>query len=145
RFPPYRQHTVALHKNQKLSLRYFGPFPIIKRIGDVAYKLRLPASTKIHPVFHVSQLKLCHGHHTLPYVPLPFTDTKQTPMFQPTTILDNCVILKGQYQVPQLLIIWEGLDKTHATWEDKEAFTTTYPTFNLEGRVVLNRGRKCNE
>lgn len=61
-------------------------------------------------------------------------------MFQPTTILDNRVILRGQQQVPQLLISWEGLEKTHATWEDKEAFTRTYPTFNLEDKVVLNVG-----
>lgn len=48
---PYRQHSVVLRKNKKLSLRYFGPFEIIEKIGEVAFKLLLPDSTKIHPVY----------------------------------------------------------------------------------------------
>jgi len=33
---PYREHYVLLRKNQKFKLRYFGPFPIIEKIGEVA-------------------------------------------------------------------------------------------------------------
>jgi len=36
---PYRQHSLQLIQNQKLSMRYFGPFPILTCIGPVAYKL----------------------------------------------------------------------------------------------------------
>jgi hypothetical protein len=42
----------------KLSPRYIGPFPILEKCGNVAYKLELPPSlVGVHDIFHVSQLK----------------------------------------------------------------------------------------
>lgn len=54
---PHRQHTVACRINPKLSTCYFGPSKILSRVGEVAYKLKLPESARVHPVFHLSQLK----------------------------------------------------------------------------------------
>jgi hypothetical protein len=52
--------TKRFHVKGKSSPRYVGPYPIVKRIGKVAYKLELPPElTGVHPVFHVSQLRKC--------------------------------------------------------------------------------------
>jgi hypothetical protein len=49
-----------LHVKGKLSPRYVCPYPIVKRIGKVTYKLELPPElTGVHPVFHVPQLQKC--------------------------------------------------------------------------------------
>jgi hypothetical protein len=42
----------------KLSPHFIGPFQILQRVGEVAYKLDLPEQLlDVHDVFHISQLK----------------------------------------------------------------------------------------
>ena len=41
----------------KLSLRYIGPFEVLKCVGEVSYELDLPPGLSgVHLVFHVSML-----------------------------------------------------------------------------------------
>lgn len=57
----YHQHSVTNRWSANLSLRYYGPFKVSARVGQVAYKLKLPPRTVIHPMFHVSQLRKVIG------------------------------------------------------------------------------------
>ena len=45
-------------KHGKLSPRYIGPYEIVDKVGEVAYRLRIPSElANIHDVFHVSMLR----------------------------------------------------------------------------------------
>ncbi|MCI88766.1 putative retrotransposon gag protein, partial [Trifolium medium] len=45
-------------KSKKLVSRFIGPYQILKRIGEVAYRIAFPPSlSNLHDVFHVSQLR----------------------------------------------------------------------------------------
>ena len=77
---PSRQSSVALRKNQKLGMKYFGPFQIISKLSPVVYKLQLPETTRIHLIFHISFLKKFKGDTNPPYIPLPLTTIKLGPI-----------------------------------------------------------------
>nr|GEV36650.1 hypothetical protein [Tanacetum cinerariifolium] len=68
----YLKRKVSIRQGQqhKLSPKYYGPFKVAKRIREVVYRLELPSSSQIHPVFHISQLKKCHGKdHSMGVLP----------------------------------------------------------------------------
>jgi hypothetical protein len=62
RLQPYKQMSLKqAKKDNKLSPKYYGPYKVLQKIGTMAYKLELPASSRVHPVFHVSCLKKVIG------------------------------------------------------------------------------------
>ena len=61
RLQPYKQMSLKQAKNDnKLSPNY-GPYKVLQKIGTMAYKLELPASSRVHPIFHVSCLNKVIG------------------------------------------------------------------------------------
>lgn len=125
----YKQQSVERRTIHKLSAKYYGPFEIIERIGTVAYKLRLPSSAKIHPVFHVSLLKKKVGVHAVinPHLP-PVVDPKN-PRWYPAKVLDQMLVKRGGKASAKWLIHWVGAPMEDATWEVTEDVKMRYPDF----------------
>lgn len=136
---PYVQTSVATRANHKLSFKYFGPFEITQRIGTVAYKLNLPESSSIHPVFHVSQLK----QSVKSTLPVSATLPSTTLQLQfPEQVLDRRTVSRGGSSIDQILVRWSGLEDVLATWED-EALKAKFPAATAWGQAASQGGRDC--
>nr|GEY22748.1 reverse transcriptase [Tanacetum cinerariifolium] len=130
---PYRQVSVQRRRSQKLALRYYGPFRILRRIGPVAYELELPPAARIHNVFHVSLLKKFCGEPSTQTCPLPRLAWGTTPEMSPIKILGNRSLLQGEGD--EVLVQWDNAPASEATWEDRDTFLKTFSNFDLEDKV----------
>ncbi|GKG02022.1 hypothetical protein Tco_0306727 [Tanacetum coccineum] len=58
--------VVRFGKRGKLNPKYIGPFKVLEKVGEVAYKLELPKElSRVHNTFYVSNLKKCHADEPL--------------------------------------------------------------------------------
>lgn len=124
---PYVQQSVASRPYPKLAFKYFGPFKILEKISNAAYKLALPEQSLIHPVFHVSQLKPFTPNYTPVYSELPTITDLSTVQLYPEAILNRRLVKKGNRAIPQVLVKWSKLPEHAATWEDLYVVKTRFP------------------
>jgi hypothetical protein len=124
---PYRQNSVAVRKNLKLNPKYYGPYQISKRIGMMAYELKLPEGSLIHPVFHVSLLKRKIGDAIIMSSKLPVSDKEGRMQIVPIAILDRKLMKKGNGAATVVLVQWSNLYQEDATWEDLTDLQKQFP------------------
>lgn len=128
----YRQHSVVHRVCQKLSAKFFGPYEVLEHIGCVAYRLRLPDGSKIHLVFHVSQLKLVLGaHHQVSPLP-PICDDLHEVLVQLASLLATRYNNVGGLE---LLVHWDGLPDHDNSWVLAKEFRQAFPLFSLEDKL----------
>ena len=137
---PYRLRSLANRPNEKLSPRYFGPYKVVQQIGPVAYRLELPSSTTIHPVFHVSQLKRALGSADLcqPLSPILAEDLEW--LVEHDQVLDIRQSPNNNQPGIEVLIQWKGLPQFEASWESADTIKEHFPDFHLEDKVSLIEG-----
>ena len=134
---PYIQASVAPRANHKLAYKFYGPYRIVERVGEVTYRLDMPTSCKVHPVFHVSLLRkvLKPEHQVLPALPSP-TDSIQIPKL----VLQRRVVTRGAKKIPQALIQWSDSSADLATWEDLESLKQMFPRAPAWGQASSQQG-----
>ena len=85
-------------------------------MGLVAYKLDLSESSKVYPVFHVSQLK----KHVGPFDSqshLPLLDESGVLIKKPISIIDRRIHKKNNQTITKVLVQWCNTFPKDATWE----------------------------
>ena len=76
-------------KDNKLSPKYYAPYKVLQNIGTMAYKLELLASSRVHPVFHVSCLKKVIGEKLLAQTRLPELDEEGKIILEPEAVMET--------------------------------------------------------
>lgn len=131
---PYRQSSMVCLSNQKLALKYYDPYEILDRCGKVAYKLKLPATSLVHAVFHVSQLKEAVGR-LLSSSELP-TVLMDVDVKEPEMVLERKMVKRQNKAATMVLVKWKGQGHEEATLEFLFDLQRRFPAFQPCGQGV---------
>ena len=108
----------------KLRKRFDGPFKVEQRIGQQAYRLSIPETWKIHPVFHISLLKKWNTA-SLQEEDVPADDDLEIeePYYEIEKILRWRKIKRGRRILKEDLVLWKDYPITEASWIQAEQFS----------------------
>jgi hypothetical protein len=101
----------------KLALRWYGLFKVVAKVSNVVYRIQLPATWKIHDIFHTSLLTLYNktSAHSPNFLKPPPDLIEGKPEWKVKMILGDRIYKKKK----QCLIWWKGYTPAHDSWEDE--------------------------
>ena len=99
---------------------------MLQKIGTMAYKLELLASSRVHPVFHVSCSKKVIGENIPVQTILPELDEEGKIILEPEAVTETRTRQLRNRSISEYLIKWKNLPTEDSTWED-ENFIQKYP------------------
>ncbi|XP_071933837.1 uncharacterized protein [Coffea arabica] len=125
--------SLMAGRGKKLHLRFVGPYKVLQRVANVAYKLELPPSlSRIHNVLHVSILKKYYPNpsHVLQLESIEIDETL-TYEEKSLKLLDRKVKELGNKQIPLVKVLWRNHRIEEATSEVEEDILGKYPDLFL--------------
>ena len=127
------QHLALKDKDRtkKLLPRFIGPFSVKRIISPVAYELELPSTMRIHPVFHVSKLKLLKPRDLTSFPASAADDPNPVSRPPPELINEDgeeewevdkivnhrTIKQRNNRQRIEYLVRWKGYPEWEMTWE----------------------------
>ena len=85
----------------------------------MAYKLELPATSRVHPIFHVSYLKKVIGDKLPVQTILPELDKEGKIILEPKVVTETRTQQLQNRSISEYLLKWKNLSAEDSTWEDK--------------------------
>lgn len=137
---PYRQISASVRRNIKLTAKYFGPYKVLEKVGNVAYRLQLPPGCLIHHVFHVSQLKGKVKPNTMVQEEPPTTGLDGEILVEPVAALGKRLVKKNNAAEVEILVQWANLPVEEATWESYHHMKKQFPHFDTWGQGSVQGG-----
>ena len=128
-------------RKMKLSPRFYGPYRVLKRIGQVAYRLDLPSHSRLHPVFYVSQIKKKLGAADCVVEELSTATDNGTIRLEPKRLIDILWVQHGGKTIQEALVQWTGLSPEDATKEGYAELQMQFPHLNLKDKIRLEGER----
>ena len=116
-------------KSKKLTPRFIGPYQILERIGEVAYRIALPPSlANLHEVFHVSQLRryIHDPSHVVQVDDVQVRDNL-TVETSPMRIEDRELKQLRGKEIALVKVAWGGPAGGNVTWELESQMKESYP------------------
>ncbi|KAL0409458.1 UNVERIFIED_CONTAM: hypothetical protein Sradi_1880200 [Sesamum radiatum] len=142
--------VIRFGRSGKLSPRYVGPYEVLEKLGEVAYRIALPPSlARVHNVFHVLQLRryIPDSMHVLEPEPLLVKENLTYEEF-PIRIIDRKEQVLRTRTIPYVKVQWSNHTEREATWEMESTMRNKYPnlftnpgTFSFEDETLYKGGR----
>jgi hypothetical protein len=121
---------------RKLLPKWVGPFKVLQRVGELAYRLELPETVSIHPVFHTELLKpwRASDRHQPPPAPILVDGIDE---YVVEAIASHRLVKRGRKPpAKEYLVRWEGYGPEAATWEPEESVADTQALEEYEALLV---------